>query len=802
MTDISSSQAETAAPAARQPSKECDLVMKGGITSGVIYPKAVLALSQEYRFRSIGGTSAGAIAAAATAAAEYGRDAPVGGFAKLEGMVDQLTQPWFIYNLFQPSAKAWPLLAGLLSYRQRRGPVGAGTQRPDRASLAGTLPRVLWTMFTSSPSGPLWSAALLGALAGLLVAALLVAAALVAAHPLAVTVLVVLALLAIPLGWVIGIGVGIQQLVVQHIPCENFYGLCTGMPVDGHNRRSAHPATTGMPPALTAWLADTIDDLAGLPLAPAADRRDVVYATLDALAGKRVPLTFRHLALNHQEQVTQEHKIVLNMVTANLSQGLPYTLPFTNGPFLFSEQEFRALFPDYVVDYMIAVSNANPPADIAQQPIRATVPRGEDHNRALAPGDVYETHDLYFLPRGLDLPVIVGARMSLSFPLLISAIPLWTIKAERLGARPAGGERLALQETDLQRNWFSDGGTCSNFPIHFYDRWFPGRPTFGINLESLPEDFFTAEPGEPTLLNPTIAEYRSIIRTERWPEQSAQPTPPILAQERAPDDTWRVFDHVPAANTNRELAQMPTAGEADRPLPPWQSMHGSVAGFLLSIVNTGLFYRDTLLARLPSYYDRIATVYLSEQEGGLNLDMPERVIADIAERGHAAGTQMRHFSFDQHRWVRLRLLLAEMEEQIGRLRGSILPPPGTPSNGGDICPAQPTGNTMLDWSNPDVQAALAALGSALNRAGLNANAVRQLLLCQHARPEAFPYPAPADWSDGDDDLSSRFLLLQLLIEMWTQQKGVAATAGAYPALLRDAQAPPRDGMSMRVAPDL
>ncbi len=54
-------------------SKKCDIVMKGGITSGIVYPRAVTRLAQEYRFQSIGGTSAGAIAAAITAAAEYRR---------------------------------------------------------------------------------------------------------------------------------------------------------------------------------------------------------------------------------------------------------------------------------------------------------------------------------------------------------------------------------------------------------------------------------------------------------------------------------------------------------------------------------------------------------------------------------------------------------------------------------------------------------------------------------------------------------------------------------------------------------
>ena len=55
--------------------------MKGGATSGIVYPKAVLALAKDYRFRSIGGASAGAVAAAITAAAEYGRAA--GGFERI-----------------------------------------------------------------------------------------------------------------------------------------------------------------------------------------------------------------------------------------------------------------------------------------------------------------------------------------------------------------------------------------------------------------------------------------------------------------------------------------------------------------------------------------------------------------------------------------------------------------------------------------------------------------------------------------------------------------------------------------------
>ena len=51
----------------------CDLVLTGGVASGVVYPWAVTELARHFRFRSIGGNSVGAMAAALAAAAEYGR---------------------------------------------------------------------------------------------------------------------------------------------------------------------------------------------------------------------------------------------------------------------------------------------------------------------------------------------------------------------------------------------------------------------------------------------------------------------------------------------------------------------------------------------------------------------------------------------------------------------------------------------------------------------------------------------------------------------------------------------------------
>lgn len=72
------------------PVRYCDLVMKGGVTSGVVYPSAAAKLSEKFVFRNIGGTSAGAIAAAATAVAERAR--ATGGFAKLGQLPTFLTE--------------------------------------------------------------------------------------------------------------------------------------------------------------------------------------------------------------------------------------------------------------------------------------------------------------------------------------------------------------------------------------------------------------------------------------------------------------------------------------------------------------------------------------------------------------------------------------------------------------------------------------------------------------------------------------------------------------------------------------
>jgi hypothetical protein len=89
------------------PAKTCDIVLKGGITSGVVYPLALTELARQYRFSSIGGTSAGAMAAAAAAAAEYGRQTGHPGFERLAQIPEEIGPN--LLAMFQPTPVLKPV---------------------------------------------------------------------------------------------------------------------------------------------------------------------------------------------------------------------------------------------------------------------------------------------------------------------------------------------------------------------------------------------------------------------------------------------------------------------------------------------------------------------------------------------------------------------------------------------------------------------------------------------------------------------------------------------------------------------
>jgi hypothetical protein len=550
--------------------KYCDLVMKGGITSGIVYPNAVLALAREFRFKSVGGRWAGAIAAAVTAAAAFGdrriasgeaamHDAPGAGFDGLRDVAAQLTTHGFIHRLFQPA------LGVRNAYRALVVCAGTGSKwkKVAAASLAvlATAPFEFLLVF-----GLLlalgYSLANAGGLLAMLVPSFFCGYAAAAVS---------------------------SVLRVARVVRDNQFGLCAGMRERG--------AST---PALTEWLHATLQQLAGKPL----DQ----------------PLTFADLcrAPRFPGEPATPDALVLRMITTSISHREPRTLPFRDVRFWFLREEFDRLFPKGVVDWMVA--NGGAPEHVE--------------------GKTYHP-----LPADDDLPVIVATRMSLSFPLLVSAVPLHE-PAKRMPSEPepvaeqaptaraksaadsadqlaTGGARTPSKIASMRTVWFSDGGIGSNFPIHLFDAALPLWPTFAINLVYAAVDDTSVPQRDAVFL----------------PERNAQ--------------GWQ-----------RTYAKLGDGNAA-----------GDVASFLFGIVATMQNWRDLLLARAPGQRDRIVHVALEGDEGGMNLDMPQAVLHRIAAKGAAAGERFNAFSFENHYWIRWRNLASGLQRytlQVARTHDATL----------------------------------------------------------------------------------------------------------------------------------
>ena len=402
------------------PTKDCDMVMKGGITSGVIYPLAVCHLGQKYRLRNIGGASAGAIAAGAAAAAEYGRDN--GGYGRLAEIPSQVGG--ILDRLFQPTKSTRPAMRVLLAAVEPR--------RTSRRILGTLLALLRWRV--------LWF--LLGFL---LVAGIVVAGSALTSDLSWTTALrsslVPIVLLAIPAG-VAAAALGLVLVVLREAP-KNYFGLASGMTTD-----------SGQGDALTPWMHTQFQYVAGRSVADPP-------LTFGDLWGEAATADWMD-----EGPASAERLINLEMTTTNLTEGMPYRIPFEGNRFAYCPRCFGDLFPKPVVDHMEQVTIAAEVGDDNTAECRR-------HGAPVV---------LRRLPSAPYFPVVVAVRMSLSFPVLISAVPLY----KRDFNRSAGKRNWVC-------HWFSDGGIGSNFPIHFFDSPWPMRPTFGIDLQPTHPDFPNSE---------------------------------------------------------------------------------------------------------------------------------------------------------------------------------------------------------------------------------------------------------------------------------------------------------------------
>lgn len=622
---------------------ECDLVMKGGITSGIVYPPLVYKLYENnYRFRNIGGTSAGAIMAALTAAAEYGR--AFRGFEKLNQIKEQLGKGDFLFNLFQPSKETRPLYKFLMSWAE----IEKGKDKSAKsAGLFLKTWRIAGKLQWASPARFL-SLLLIGMMAGVGIAFALIA--LIgsirenAKSGGSVAVIMVFGLLGALVGYLVAFGIGVYglfKILTRKIP-DNCFGMCTGLKAD---------STPEKQEALTEWLSRSINHLANT-------------------GGLKSPLTFGMLkAENFVKQREDENGIDLRMMTSNVSQNQPYVLPFADQFLLYKEAEFRKFFPKEIVEYM-----------------KEHAPKKPNYNLSKIPG-------YFFLPAADDLPVIVATRLSLSFPLLLCALPLYTIVPNQV-VTDVSKLCVYLEETDLKLNWFSDGGIASNFPIQFFDAWLPTRPSFGINLTSLPDEGFAYERDES--MNENAGGFLGMMpagmgkKNKKVVVRSEYSSP---TADTSSEKSKAVTGEVPvkAASKQKEAIYLPAADDllftewvpltkrkekagrlsklflslSNRKPPKSNEELPNLFKFIWAIFTTAQNYRDNMQAMLPSYRERIVQIRLSDDEGGLNLAMGHETIKKVMKKGEEAGSVLlKDFDFRVHQWVRFQVLMSQMEKYL------------------------------------------------------------------------------------------------------------------------------------------
>jgi len=591
----------------------CDLILTGGVTSAIAYPPAIFVLAMAYRFNAIGGSSSGAGTAALAAAAEYRRrHGSSDGFRILLDRTAAVADDTGdgrtgLQWLFQPAAHNKRLFDMLVPTfasaddKKLKFVSGLAKSYLRPSALAVTLLAVTLWWFARLWQ---WSDAVVG---------------------------VVVALTWVPA--ILFVSVAMLLRDVARVVNDG-YGMCSGL-----DRQDKAPH-----PPLTQWLHDLIQEIAGRqsgdPPLTFADLADAPGAPRDTLGD-----------LSPSAAVS----IRLQMYTANVTHGRPYVLPQPepapgdpddeeDDPLYFRVSEMLRLFPPDVVDFMKA--EAGEPVDIGHARLKRP---GNAVTRWLwsTPPAVSEDKDdeLWRLPRS-RLPIVVAARMSLSFPVLFTAVPLWIID-RRPQDRGWPANDPQNEQIVARRCLFSDGGLCSNFPIHLFDSLVPRWPTFGIALFALPTRLSGDRPGRHWYGKRRVVEGGG--RTFLPDDHRA-----------GRDSRWNEFDYETGTNSR-------------------------LLGFAGALFGTATHWNDATLARLPGVRDRVVQVELNRYIGGLNILMTTAQIRSLAKLGgEAALLLLDRFAassprepegvangWDEHRWVRFNVFWESLADSLSGLTSSI-----------------------------------------------------------------------------------------------------------------------------------
>lgn len=705
--------------------QSADITMRGGTTSGVVYPTAICEIAREFRLRNVGGASAGAIAAAAAAAAEAGRMAadtgtlPGGatgltaarrrqghvraGFAGLADVIAWMAQvdepagqAYRLAQLFQPAGRTRPLFRLLVALMRGRlwslpaqalGAFGWVSRLMVLAGVAGAVATV--TLTRPRAAVPAWWP-------GWLPEWVLGAAAALAALAAPALVLVGALMVAAKLKNLLTRGHGAPELAepigpapvgeVGPAPVSRLRGLIwplTLLAVGAGLSYCAvqvaplrvHLLVTGLVWTVLVLLLLAVGAASGLRVLGRG--RQLGFGIVPGAAPARKRRSLLDAASGLAKRSVDRPLITWLSDTLAELAGLPEGEVLRFGHLWFGPA-YGAAKP--TTEELLAAAGSSGRRRINLELMASELVEQLAYRFPLSPQPAGQhVGKLYFRPEDLHRPghevlprPVVDAMIAGQAPITVRDIGSTTSQTFEVYPLPQPWDLPVVFAVRLSLA----------LPVLFQAvRVYRGvgpvtvRDEFGRRVVKDPGGDGGGDPGGGEEVRYPSGD--AVWVTELWFTDGGVTSNFPVHFFDSPLPRWPTFGINLGAHPRGFAHQdvwLPQDWQPERSLAA--PMPASFLGFLNSVVDTARAWRDNSQTMMPGYRGRVAWVRQRGHEGGANLFMPREVIAALALRGAFAGARLRRRFADEvgpdgratapywrrHQWLRLRTTARNLEE--------------------------------------------------------------------------------------------------------------------------------------------
>lgn len=219
------------------------------------------------------------------------------------------------------------------------------------------------------------------------------------------------------------------------------------------------------------------------------------------------------------------------------------------------------------------------------------------------------------LPEPADLPVAFAVRLAAGFPLLVSSVPLYRAYCVKGRGR---------QHWHMRLSRIVGGGIGGKTPLYVFDRMLPLRPTFAVHIAPVGEE--SSDPAKR--------------RKGIWVQNLVSQQGPSL---------WLGF--------------------------------GSIFSWLSGLAQLAGNWSDHVMLHTPGFKERMAVAKIAPEHAGWAMCLNREDCRHLLELGRSTGSQLarrfeitgespRSLSWTAHRWIRFRMVMAQLENSLRDMRAA------------------------------------------------------------------------------------------------------------------------------------